>query len=118
MAGVQCPICRKPTSTFSLANGFVFDRVWCSHCHALLRSDRDTRRLRRISSAVYGVVLAGVWALLLTEFGDALFQAIGFWVFPFLILASGAVHLLLSALAVLVFGRRITLELRGTERAT
>lgn len=115
MARVQCPICRKSTSTFSLANGFVLDRVWCSNCHALLRSDRDTRRLRRISSAVHVGVLAALWALLFTSFGDALFQAIGFWVFALLILVSGAVHLLLSALAVLVFGRRITLELRGTE---
>jgi hypothetical protein len=99
----------------SLANGFVLDRVWCSNCHALLRSARPSRSLRRISATLQIGILAAAWAALFTSFGSNVFQAVGIWVLPMLILASGAIHLILSAAFVLLFARRIQLEVRGGE---
>jgi hypothetical protein len=107
----------KITSTFSLANGFVIDRVWCSECHALLRSAKDTRFLKTLSGVGQVGVLAAVWALLFTNVGSSAFQAIGPWVILLLLVASLVIHFLLSVIVVLVFGRSIKLELRDTRRA-
>ena len=36
--GAVCPVCHKPTSTWSLVSRFPSRNVFCSQCHALLRA--------------------------------------------------------------------------------
>jgi hypothetical protein len=90
--GATCPVCRKPTSTWSLVSRFPERSVFCSRCRALLRANRPPSAtlivcaLFLIAIGLAGAVLAAVIpqtqraGLLVVPLAGALYLGIA-WVF-------------------------------------
>jgi hypothetical protein len=77
--GAVCPVCHKPTSTWSLVSRFPTSHIFCSQCRALLRVTAPSMR-GAIALGVFAAAMILTWLVLtlLSLQGDR----VGLWVVP------------------------------------